>query len=292
MTTLANHEMPSGTSQAFEAITLRSSDGSTEAEFVPTANMLCCSLKHHGVEFLHRGAGVDAYADRGITMGIPLLHPWANRLAAFDYHAAGKHVRLQRGASPIATDPAGLPIHGVLPALMHWEVDGREPDALVAVLCWRSPQLLELFPFEHQLRVEIQVGDAELEIATTLYATGQDSVPVCFGYHPYLCIPGIPREAWRVTLGAFRRLVLDEHMIPTGEHEPIERRSLYLEAGEPRRLFRCAFRTGGVRGQCRKRRAEGGLRGGILVRPGLRPLRKGLHLLRADDRTAKRLAQR
>ena len=229
MTTLANHEMPSGTSQAFDAITLRSPDGSTEAEFVPTANMLCCSLKHHGVEFLHRGAGVDAYAERGITMGIPLLHPWANRLAAFGYEAAGKHVRLQRGASPIPTDEAGLPIHGVLPALMRWEVDEREPDALAAVLRWISPQLLELFPFEHQLRVEIQVGNAELTIATTLYATGEDSVPVCFGYHPYLCIPGIPREAWRVTLGAFRRLVLDEHMIPTGEHEPIERRCLYLE---------------------------------------------------------------
>ena len=227
--TLANHEMPSGTSQAFDAITLRSSDGSTEAEFVPTANMLCCSLKHHGVEFVHRGAGVDAYADRGITMGIPLLHPWANRLAAFEYEAAGKHVRLQRGASQIPTDEAGLPIHGVLPALMRWEVDERQPDALVAVLRWISPQLLELFPFEHQLRVEIRVGDAELTIATTLCATGEDSVPVCFGYHPYLCIPGIPREAWRVTLGAFRRLVLDEHMIPTGEREPIERRCLYLE---------------------------------------------------------------
>ena len=49
--TLANHEMPSGTSQALDAITLRSLDGSTEAEFAPTANMLCCSLKHHGVEF-------------------------------------------------------------------------------------------------------------------------------------------------------------------------------------------------------------------------------------------------
>ena len=51
MMTLANDEMPSGTSQAFDAIALRSLDGSTEAEFVPTANMLCCSLKHHGVEF-------------------------------------------------------------------------------------------------------------------------------------------------------------------------------------------------------------------------------------------------
>jgi hypothetical protein len=130
MMTLANHEMPSRTSLAFDAITLRSPDGSTEAEFVPTANMLCCSIKHHGLEFVHRGAGVDAYAERGITMGIPLLHPRANRVAAFEYEAAGKHVRLQRGASPIPTDEAGLPIHGVLAALMRWEVEEREPDAL------------------------------------------------------------------------------------------------------------------------------------------------------------------
>ncbi len=143
MTTLAKHETPSRTSQAFDAITLRSPGGSTEAEFVPTANTLCCSLKHHGVEFLHRGAGVEAYAGRGITMGIPLLHRWARTRRA------------------------------------------RRCAAL------ESPQLLELFPFEHQLRVEIQVGDGELTIATTLYAIGPDSVPVCFGYHPSLSVhPG------------------------------------------------------------------------------------------------------
>jgi len=28
---------------------------------------------------------VSAYAQYGKTMGIPLLYPWANRLAAFDY---------------------------------------------------------------------------------------------------------------------------------------------------------------------------------------------------------------
>ena len=107
---------------------------------------------------------------------------------------------------------------------MRWEVDGRQPDALAAVLRWTSSQLLGLFPFEHHLRIETQIRSGELRIATTLYATGQDSVPVCFGYHPYLRIPDALRETWRVTLGAFRRLVLDEDMIPTGEREPIERR--------------------------------------------------------------------
>jgi galactose mutarotase-like enzyme len=224
------NQQPSAASrEGFESITLRSPDGRTEAEFVPEANMLCCSLRHHGAEILDSGSGVGAYAHRGATMGIPLLHPWANRLASFDYDAAGKHVSLQRGAGLIPTDEAGLPIHGVLPALMRWEVSDGQPHALTAVLRWTSSQLLELFPFEHQLRIETQIGGGELTIATTLYATGQDSVPVCFGYHPYLRILGAPRDTWWVTLGAFRRLVLDEDMIPTGEREPIERRCLYLE---------------------------------------------------------------
>jgi galactose mutarotase-like enzyme len=196
---------------------------------VPAANMLCCSLKHHGVEILDRGSGVGAYAHHVTTMGIPLLHPWANRLAGFDYEAAGKHVSLPRGTGVIPTDEAGLPIHGVLPALMRWEVTERRPDALAAVLRWTSPELIELFPFEHQLRTEVKIDDAELTIATTLHATGEDSVPVSFGYHPYLRIPDAPREAWRITLGAFRRLVLDETMIPTGEREPIQCRCLYLD---------------------------------------------------------------
>jgi hypothetical protein len=62
---------------------------------------------------------------------------------------------------------------------MRWEVDNRQPNGLGALLRWTSPQLLELFPFEHQLRVEIQIDSGELTIATTLYATGEDSVPVC-----------------------------------------------------------------------------------------------------------------
>jgi galactose mutarotase-like enzyme len=63
---------------------------------------------------------------------------------------------------------------------------------------------------------------------TTLRATGEDPVPVSFGYHPYLRIPGSSRDTWRMKLGAFRRLIVDERMIPTGEREPVSERYLEL----------------------------------------------------------------
>jgi aldose 1-epimerase len=219
-----------GHRDGFESVTLTSASGTVQAELVPAANMLCCSLTHRGVELLPAGRGVRAYAERGKTMGIPLLHPWANRIAHPRYAAAGKEVVLPAAAGRYGIDaPTGLPIHGALPGLLRWQVDGdRSDDRIAARLQWSSPALLELFPFVHELALDAHVADDRLELATTLRATGSDSVPISFGYHPYLSIPGVARQEWDVTLGASQRLVLDDHQLPTGDHEPIESRAFRL----------------------------------------------------------------
>jgi galactose mutarotase-like enzyme len=209
-------------------ITLQSSDGGTEAKFVPSANMVCASLRYRGAEFLHPGRGLRAYAERGKTMGIPLLYPWANRLAGFEYTVAGKHVVLPKGTDAIPVDPAGRPIHGVLPSLMRWEVEELRPDACVARLHWDSAELLALFPFRHELTVEVRIDDGRVDLATTVRPTASDCVPVSFGYHPYLQSPNVPRERWLVTIAARERLILDERKIPTGERELFEHHRLEL----------------------------------------------------------------
>src|SRR5947208_7761148 len=112
-------------SNSLASIALISPDGSTETQFVPHANLLCRSLRHGETELLDQGGGVAAYAERGTTMGIPLLYPWANRLSGFAYRAAGKTVNLPLNGGLIPVDDAGLPIHGVLPGQLHWEVARR-----------------------------------------------------------------------------------------------------------------------------------------------------------------------
>jgi aldose 1-epimerase len=218
-----------GTDTHFETVTLGSPDGTTEAEFVPAANMVCCSFRYRGTEILHQGAGVEAYARRGWTMGIPLLHPWANRLASYEYRAAGKHVILPRNAGMVPDDGAGLPIHGVLPGLMRWAIEQRSQHSLSSRLGWTSQPLLELFPFAHELALDVTVANGMLTMCTTLAASAGDSVPVSFGYHPYLRVPRSHRQDWQIHVGAFRRLVLDEKMIPTGEREPVAQRMLNLK---------------------------------------------------------------
>jgi aldose 1-epimerase len=199
---------------------LRDERAELEATFVPGANMLCCSLRHRGEELLAQNDGVDAYARRGKTMGIPLLYPWANRLAAFDYSLAGKAVQVPHDPARIALDDNGLPIHGVIGGRLGWELmDTPSPvtQSLEARLRWSEgePELFEVFPFEHDLLYEARFTGGRLEIEVTVQASGEDVVPVAFGFHPYLAAGG-PREHWQIELPAMRHLALDANQIPVG----------------------------------------------------------------------------
>ena len=207
---------------SLEALTITSAGGHTSAQFVPGANMVCCSLEHDGVEWLAQRRGVATYAEAGKTMGIPLLYPWANRLGRFGYEAAGKTVVLDEADRRIPRDSKGLPIHGVIPGLLNWDVvDGTSASAVEARLEWSSTELLELFPYPHEVEFDGGLSDGQLTIAITVRASRGAPVPVSFGCHPYLRMASAPRDTWDVELAASRRLVLDERGIPTGEREPM-----------------------------------------------------------------------
>lgn len=181
--------------------------------------MLGSSLRHRGVELLGRVEDLEASAASGSTAGIPLLHPWANRLAALSYHAAGKSVRLDPASPLLHFDAKGLPIHGVPWSKLPWElVDARE-SAADARLDWTRDDLLAVFPFPHQLELRAALSAAALTLEIALKAEDRP-VPAAFGFHPYFRIPGIPRTGWQLRLPAMRRLALDASGIPTGSEDP------------------------------------------------------------------------
>jgi galactose mutarotase-like enzyme len=218
-------------------LTLHDEDAQLEAKFVPGAGMLCCSLRHRGEELLAQNAGVAVYAERGKTMGIPLLYPWANRLAGFDYAVAGRTVTVPHDTTRVSLENHGLPIHGLIGGRLAWEPT-RAPDpgvqALAAHLHWGDlrPGLFEVFPFRHELHYEARLADGRLEVAVTVTACGEDAVPVAFGFHPYLALPGVPREQWLIELPAMRRLALDQQQIPTGPDRALPGQTFELAAHE------------------------------------------------------------
>jgi galactose mutarotase-like enzyme len=206
----AKHRIEQSERDGFETVELVSRE--LRAAFVPRLNMIGCSLEHAGEELLGQRGGLAAYADRGSSMGIPLLHPWANRL---DAELAGHELK---------RDENGLPMHGLLTAHPGWAVTGSAADDGSAALLTRfgfvDDDLLAVFPYPHELRIEVRLEGSRLSLETTLTATGDVAVPVSFGFHPYF---SLPKPDARCELPVGRRAVLDERGIPTGELvDPVE----------------------------------------------------------------------
>ena len=182
--------------------------------FLPELGMLGVSMQHRGDELLALPGGLDGYR-RGDVTGLPLLAPWANRLGARRYAVGDTTVDLDGLA--LHTDPNGLPIHGTMTAQPGWEVLDAAPQALTARFRFGShPELMASFPFPHDLRIDAEVDGGELVVDTTMTATGDRAVPVSFGYHPYLRLPGVARTDVRLALPTRRHLELDTRSLPTG----------------------------------------------------------------------------
>lgn len=249
------HTVSDTTIDGFPVVLLAAPAAGVEAAFAPGVGMVCCSLRHDGAELLGQRGGLAAYAERGSSFGIPLLHPWANRLAEPRYPAGrsagaagrsagaaargggagGELVELDFERMPLRRDENGLPIHGVLAGSRDWHEAERGADAggawLAAELDFGArPELLAAFPFPHVLRLEVRLvgapvagapdgAGATLTVRLWLRATGVVPVPVSFGFHPYLKLPGVPRAEWQVSLPVRRRALLDPRGIPTGETE-------------------------------------------------------------------------
>lgn len=201
-------------------VTLHDPSSSLTATYVPAAGMICTSLADSAtdIEYLGQRRGLQAYLTDGKTMGIPILYPWANRLSANEYRVDDTTVRLTPGANGVRADAHGAPMHGVLAANPDWQVTEQSQNAVTADLDWGShPNLLATFPFPHRLTMAVTLADQTLTVSTTVTATADRSVPLCYGYHPYVTIPSVPREDWQLQTPTMRHLLVDELGLPAGE---------------------------------------------------------------------------
>jgi galactose mutarotase-like enzyme len=202
-------------------VTLRDPSSSLAAQFVPDAGMIGTSLTDAGVELLGQRRGLDAYLEAGKTMGIPILYPWANRLGSNTYTAENATVELTPGENGVRADPNGLPIHGTLAAYPGWRVVAESGNELTAEVDFGAePRLLASFPYPHLLTVSVRLAERTLTVRTTVTATGDTAVPLCFGFHPYLRVPEAARSEWIIETPPLRHLSLDGRGLPTGATTP------------------------------------------------------------------------
>jgi aldose 1-epimerase len=200
-------------------INIADPDTGFEATFVPEVGMIGNSLRFEGEEFLFEGAGLAAYKSKGATFALPLLHPWANRLRAWDFELGEQQVKLDPESPIIHRDGAtGTAIHGLLTASPYWAVTDADRNTLTAELDFgRVPEYMAAFPLPHIVRYSATVTGTTLTVAFRVRATGDVDVPISFGFHPYLTLPGSDRRSWQLEIPVARQALTDERMLPTGE---------------------------------------------------------------------------
>jgi aldose 1-epimerase len=198
-------------------------DGAVEATFVPEVGMVCNSLRHEGEELLFQRDGLTAYQEHGTGFGIPLLHPFANRLSAWEFELAGQRVKLDPDSAIAHRDAAtGTVIHGLLAASPYWKLVDADRNLITAELDFAAvPRYMAAFPFAHTVRYAASVERTTLTVALTVIASGSQAVPVSFGFHPYVTLPGSDRREWQLEIPVASQGILDERMIPTGQTEAI-----------------------------------------------------------------------
>ena len=257
--------------------------GDLEAVFLPAHGMLGASFRHRGVEILRRVEDLEAAAAKGSSAGIPLLHPWANRLAAPRYRVLRQQVVLDVSSPLLHLDEHGLPMHGVPWSFLPWVVTEAGRDFIAARLEWSTSDLLAVFPFRHRVELAAILRPDSLTLETTLIADSAGPVPVSFGFHPYLGLPELSRANWRLELPVMRKLVLDSRGIPTGDEEPFggfnaELGESSFDDGFALMEERTSLSVAGA-----KLQSQRGFACGLSLRAGLRTEGQGLYRARADD---------
>jgi aldose 1-epimerase len=219
---MATQRMGPSSDRQCDFVGLRSAAGELEATFIQGAGMIGWSLRDGREELLAHPVALETYVETGQPTGIPLLHPWANRLGGWTYEIGGRRVAIDPADPRVHADPNGLPIHGLVAGWPSWELLESTVSRLRARLDYESwPELMAGFPFPHRLELTVGLDQRRLVIDTQLVPTGEVPVPVAFGFHPYLRLPGLERRHWLLDLPVTSRMELDSHMLPTGRREPV-----------------------------------------------------------------------
>ena len=184
---------------------------------------------------LEHGNRVASLSFRGNNVlrepGIPFLAPWANRMPG-GFHADGQYHPLNPALANLELDAAGIPIHGLLSNSGLWEVVRSGASFVTSRLeFWRHRELMEQWPFAHQYEMTYRLDAGALEVNVEMKNLAAVRMPVALGFHPYLTIPGVPRDHWRVRVPADLRIVHDERVLATGELLPAELPELVSLAG-------------------------------------------------------------
>ena len=172
--------------------------GALEAGFAPEPRGWCATRRATRAWSCSRSAKASrATRGPGARSGVPLLHPWANRLAGWDYEALGRRVDLRAARAAAWSRPTARPVcpmHGVLPATVgecrgyaDARARGRALDPGRRRGLSRGVPVSAPDPARGRARAR-QPADRHHR-----WRPLDGEVPVAFGFHPYFTPPAASR---------------------------------------------------------------------------------------------------
>lgn len=211
-----SHRVESRRRDGVALIALVAPEQGVSLEVAPAAGGAAVGLASPAGEHLFLPEPLGAFVGRRRTGGIPLLHPYANRLRGSRWTFGDRIV--DPDASPCRhADANGLPMHGELLRWSRWRVaTGADADGatLTLSLDWAEhPELMAGFPFSHRLELGYRLSGSTVEVRATVTPTGT-AMPVSFGWHPYLRVPDVSRDALTLTLPSLERIEMDKRGLP------------------------------------------------------------------------------
>ena len=156
-------EVLMGAALTAPALTLtRLRAGDTELSVAADRFLEVRSLRHRGEELLVAAADLPLGARvHGACAGITLLHPWANRLSADRYTAAGRTAELAAADGALSRDGHGSALHGLAAPAGAWRLEPADGARLHASLHHVGAGG-SAFPFPHDLCVELVLRPGRL----------------------------------------------------------------------------------------------------------------------------------
>jgi len=220
------------------SVQLADAAAATTLSIAPGTGNMAYEWTVRGRNFLYFPfAGLAEFAQRPRMCAVPFLAPWANRLDGDAFWANGKRYQLNTSLGNLRRDGNQKPIHGLVTFTNLWKLveakaDNNSAWATSRLEFFRYPDLMAQFPFPHTLAMTYRLRSGTVEVETAIENHATDPMPVAVGFHPYFRLHDVPRDQWHVHLAAREHLVLNQQLIPTGEHKPVEFADPYsLSAG-------------------------------------------------------------
>ncbi len=157
-------------------VVLRDSEADSVVEAAPARGGLVTRFAVAGEELLYLDLATLIDRSKNVRGGIPVLFPIAGKLTEGCYTVDGV--------------PYALPQHGFA-RNGEWTLVGVRADEAAAATFQLTddPARREVFPYEFEFRLDVALTGGRLILSAVHRNTGERTLPLHFGYHPYFAIP-------------------------------------------------------------------------------------------------------